>query len=178
MCCDGLVCSDGKCVKPCAGPWESCDADSDCCDGLECNGHECVEPPPPPPCAEPWERCNADSDCCEGLKCNGHECVEKPPPVPPPEPPMMGECPKTGNGRFASVDVKRCVGFLQNKGTLQATCGTPTCDALCNEVCGRPFDLDDPSIPYPPSSCNNRGGGACPFHGAVWCASSCIAQAK
>lgn len=53
------------------------------------------------------------------------------------------------------VGLKRCVDTLERPG--QATCGLPTCAALCNEVCPE----QEPAGGWRAQDCDNRGGGNC-----------------
>lgn len=65
-CCEGLTCSNGRCVPLCKTSG-SCDRDSDCCEGYYCSENKvCTKVP----ACKTSGSCTGSADCCEGYYCS------------------------------------------------------------------------------------------------------------
>ncbi|NYZ74002.1 hypothetical protein H0O00_02580 [Candidatus Micrarchaeota archaeon] len=73
-CCEGMTCTNGRCVVPCTKDGEKCSKDSDCCsdtclDGYCSEGQTC----------QTSGQCTDSSECCEGYYCSDNRvCTRQP----------------------------------------------------------------------------------------------------
>lgn len=123
-----------------------------------------------PVCKPIGQTCAANGDCCDGLCSKDKKCVN----------PCQGSgadncavCP-SATAATGPFEFKVCADAPNDSGTKgvgQATCGTNTCTAVCNAVCGD-------KQAYAGSDCSNAGGGNCqgavtstgfPFNGGPCC---------